>query len=80
MRLSIQARRPAGDRWQRSVYLDGTSRDVVIPFTQMTPVSNSTAYRFDPNDIDTLLFVVDTTHTAPGSSGRFELDQVRVEH
>jgi hypothetical protein len=80
MRVSVQARRPAGQRWQRSVYLDQTARDFVIPFGEMTPVESNFSARFVPSDIDTLLFVVDTTNTVPGTAGRFTLGDLRVEH
>lgn len=83
VRLSVQARRPAGaagERWQRSVYLDQTPRDIVIGFNDMTPVGHTSRQIFDPPQIDTLLFVVDTTNTAPGASGQFELNNLRVEH
>jgi hypothetical protein len=34
MRVSVQARQPqSGERWRRSIYLDGEIRDVVIPFS-----------------------------------------------
>jgi hypothetical protein len=33
-----------------------------------------------PSDIDSLLFVVDTTNTVPGTAGQFTLGDLRVEH
>ena len=80
MRVSVQARRPAGDRWQRSVYLDQSGRDVIIPFNEMMPVGASDLFKFNPADIDTVLFVVDTTNTAPGTSGSFTLSDLSVQH
>ena len=80
MRLSVQARRPAGERWQRSVYLDETARDFVVPFAEMTPVERSSPVHFNPVDIDTLLFVVDTTHAKPGTAGTLTLGDLRVQH
>lgn len=83
MRISVQARRPAGaagERWQRSVYLDQTPRDIYVRFNDMTPVGATSRPILDPPQIDTLLFVVDTTNTAPGAQGTFELSRVRVEH
>ncbi len=81
MRLSVQARRPTpGERWQRSIYLDQQERDIVIPFDEMTPSGTTSTFRFNPAQIDTLLFVVDTTNTAPGAVGQFELSNLRVEH
>ena len=78
MRVSVQARHPeTGDRWQRSIYLDAEPRGVVVRFADMTPVGPSGA--FDPALADTLLFVVDTTNTAPGTAGSFTLENLRVE-
>jgi hypothetical protein len=81
MRISVQARRPRpGDRWVRSVYLDEQPRDIIVPFSEMTPVDTGSARRFDPSQIDTLLFVADTANTRPDSEGRFILTGVTVEH
>jgi hypothetical protein len=81
MRVSVQVRRPStGDRWQRSVYLDQRALDIVIPFAEMTAVGQNGNAPFTPSDIDTILFVVDTTNTAPGSAGRFTVSDLRVEH
>jgi hypothetical protein len=81
MRVSVQVRRPStGDRWQRSVYLDQSARDIVVGFAEMTAVGTNITARFTPSEIDTILFVVDTTNTAPDSAGRFTVSDLRVEH
>ena len=78
MRVSVQARDPGtGDRWQRSIYLDGEPRDVIVRFADMRRVGSSGA--LDPGLADTLLFVVDTTNTLPGTTGSFTLENLRVE-
>ena len=78
MRVSVQARHPqSGARWQRSIYLDAEPRDVIVRFAEMTPVGSGGA--FDPALADTLLFVVDTTNTLPGTAGRVTLENLRVE-
>jgi hypothetical protein len=78
MRVSVQARHPqSGARWTRSIYLDTEPRDVIVRFAEMTPVGSSGA--FDPALADTLLFVVDTTNTSPGTQGRFTVENLRVE-
>ena len=78
MRISVQARHPkTGDRWQRSIYLDTDPRDVVVRFDDMTAIASTGA--FDPALADTLLLVVDTTNTAPGTAGSFTLENLRVE-
>jgi hypothetical protein len=79
MRLSVQARRPrSGERWQRSVYLDTTARELVVPFNEMTAVG-TTPSPFDPQMVDTLLFVVDLTNAHPGASGTVTIRDLRVE-
>ncbi len=79
MRISIQARRPlSGDRWQQSIYLDTTLRDILIPFAELAPIGTTTA-AFDPSLVDTVLFVTDTTNSLPGTSGRFSIHDLRVE-
>ena len=78
MRISVQARQPhSGHRWQRSIYLDTEPRDIIVRFAEMTPVGSSGT--FDPAVADTLLFVVDTTNTLPGTGGSFTLENLRVE-
>jgi hypothetical protein len=72
-------RRPSsGERWQRSIYLDRTRQEIWVPFRNMSPVGHTTL-KFDPKDIDTVLFVVDTTNSAPGTSGSFTLHDIRSE-
>jgi hypothetical protein len=78
IRVSVQARHPqSGNRWQRSIYLDAEPRDVIIRFDEMTPVGSSGT--FEPALADTLLFVVDTTNTVPGTAGTFILENLRIE-
>jgi hypothetical protein len=78
MRVSVQARQPqSGERWQRSIYLDGEIRDVVIPFSEMSSVGASGA--FDPARADALLFVVDLTNSSPGTAGHFTIHDLRIE-
>jgi hypothetical protein len=78
MRVSVQARHPqSGARWQRSIYLDAEPRDVFVRFAEMTAVNSGGT--FDPAVADTLLFVVDTTNTLPGTAGSFTLENLRVE-
>jgi hypothetical protein len=78
MRVSVQARHPkSGARWQRSIYLDAEPRDVIVRFAEMTAVGAQGA--FDPALADTLLFVVDTTNTLPGTQGSFTVENLRIE-
>jgi hypothetical protein len=78
MRVSVQARHPkSGERWQRSIYLDPEPRDVIVRFAEMTSVESTGT--FDPSLADTILFVVDTTNTLPGTAGMFTVSDLRVE-
>ena len=80
MRVSVQLRVPAvgeGLRWQRSVYLDASPREVVVPFAEMTALGNTPAGPPRVSDIRTLLFVVDRVNAVAGSTGRFVVRDVR---
>ena len=79
MRISVQARRPrSGERWQRSIYLDTSPREIIVPFEELRPVGTATA-AFDPSLVDTVLFVADTTNSLPGTTGTFSIGNLRVE-
>jgi hypothetical protein len=69
MRISVQLRNGAGDRWQRSVYLDPAARERIVAFHDMTPIGTAAPQAPGP-DVRSILFVVDTTNTKPGTSGR----------
>ncbi len=81
MRLEVQIRRPSGpdgQRWERSVYLDEQMRDVTVFLDDMRPIGATDTYSPDLSLIDTLLFVVDTTHTNPGTAGIVWVDGVTL--
>jgi len=81
MRVSVQVRLPKGrdgERWACSVYLDATPRDLVVPLADMRPAGATSTASPVPARIDSLLFVVDRVHAAPGATGRFSLSEVRV--
>jgi hypothetical protein len=81
MRLAVQLRVPGagpGERWQRSVYLDETSRMITIPFAELRPVPGTDG-QVPLDRIDSLLFVVDTVNTKPGGSGSVWLDAIKFE-
>jgi hypothetical protein len=83
MRISVQLRvenSPGrGDRWQRSVFLDGTARTYVVPFPEMTPVGEVEA-GLRASKVHSVMFVVELTNTKPGSAGAFWVSDVRLEH
>ncbi len=76
MRLSVQLRLPDGRRWQRSVYVDETPREITIPMSEMTSVTGGRR-RMHLERADALLFVVDTVNTSPGAAGETWFEAMR---
>jgi hypothetical protein len=83
MRVSVELRLPLstleGERWHRSVYLDETPRAITVFFDEMTPRGRTTQKRPDLSIAQTVLFVVDSLNTPPGSSGQIWIDDVAYE-
>jgi hypothetical protein len=82
MRLSVQLRvadGAAGERWQRSVYADATPRTVAVFFDDMTAVGTTASPRPPLDRVESVLFVVDTVNTKPGTSGQLWIDDVKYE-
>ncbi len=82
-RLSVQMRAEYKDsppeRWQRSIYVDTSDRVHTIAFGDMRPIAPTRSPRAPLADVHALLFIVDTTNTTPGSSGRIWMKNVRLE-
>ena len=81
MRLSVQVRRAQGsqgERWQRSVYLDTEPRVITVFFDDMTPIGPTETSKPDLARADTLLLVVDTIHTEPGTTGSIRLERLQL--
>jgi hypothetical protein len=78
IRLGVQLRMPGpgGDRWERSVYADATNRHYSIDFDDMTPIDVTRSARPAMDAVRDLMFVIDTTHAKPGSSGDLWLEDV----
>jgi len=69
LRISVQLR--AGQsRWARSVFVDTVNQPHVIPFDDFRGVDEAAPGRVPVSDVKTVLFVIDTTNTKPGTSGR----------
>jgi hypothetical protein len=83
MRVSIQVRAEVADappeRWQRSVYIDATANERSVRFDDMRPVGVTHTSRAVPKDIRAVMFIVDTTNSKPGASGRIWIKNVRLE-
>src|SRR5262249_29144165 len=80
MRVSVQLRLPAGkdgQRWRQSVYVDSMSRTLVLNLRDFLPVE-PTSQRPIVAHVKTVLFVVDTLNTSPGSSGTVFLSNVTL--
>lgn len=81
MRLSFQVRLPGspeGQRWGTSVYLDQQERRVVVRLEDLEPIGRTSSLRPVVARIRSLLFVMDTVNTAPGSSGDILLRNVSL--
>lgn len=82
MRISVQVRaevpgaRP--ERWEKSVYVDATEQPRVVRFDEMKPVGTTHTPRPPKAAVRAVMFVVDTTNSKPGASGRLWLGQVRL--
>jgi hypothetical protein len=83
MRISVQARAAvpgaAPERWQRSVYLDTQDREIDVAFDDMTPVGQTHAPHVPREALMNIMFIVDTTNTKPGASGRVWVRNPRLE-
>jgi len=82
LRLSVQVRIVDGStqlRWQRSVYLDPSPRDITVTFADMRVAGTAERRRFDPARIESLLLVVDTTNARPGDGGAVWIEGLRTE-
>jgi hypothetical protein len=80
MRLSVQVRAAQGaalERWQRSVYVDQTPRTIAVFFDDMHPVGTTSSQQPPLDRIESVLFVVDTVNTRPGTSGQIWIDDVK---
>jgi hypothetical protein len=83
MRVSIQVRAEVAnappERWQRSIYVDATANERCVRFDDMRPVGVTHTPRAIPDAIRAVMFIVDTTNSKPGASGRVWIKNVRLE-
>jgi hypothetical protein len=80
MRVSVQLRYPekGGARWAHSVFIDESTRQVVVPIGRLAPADRQAGPAPDPSGAASLLFVVDLTNALPGDAGSFEIGGVRL--
>jgi hypothetical protein len=69
----------ADERWQRSLYLDTTDREHTIYFDDLAPIGVTRTYRPPLAEVRSILLAIETTNTAPGTSGRVWLRDVRLQ-
>jgi hypothetical protein len=83
MRVSIQVRAEVPnappERWQRSIYVDPTDSEQSVAFDDMRPVGATHSSRPIPDNVRAIMFIVDTTNSKPGASGRMWIKNVRLE-
>ena len=80
MRISVQLRMSeSGARWQRSVAVSPSPREVSVAVRELTPIDAPPGTPLDLTAVDTILIVVDTVNTAPGSAGEVWISELRVE-
>jgi hypothetical protein len=74
MRISVQLRTLETGRelrrWQRSVFLDSFDREHTVYFKDLVPSAGTDPGEPALDQVSQILFVVDTTNTKPGTSGR----------
>jgi hypothetical protein len=79
MRVSVQVRLPGptgGQRWRRSMYVDGTDRLLVLPLASFEPADRQTSQKPIVSLVEELLVVVDTLNTLPGTHGTIWISAV----
>jgi hypothetical protein len=81
MRISVQLRTggEAGQRWQRSLYVDPMQQEHTIYFDDFVPIGSGLPAKPDPAAVRSLLFVVDANNTRPGASGRIWIRKAELQ-
>jgi len=77
MRISLQLRRPDGQRWRDSIYVDDTARDVVIPLDRLASVDGRIEAAV-ATEMNSLLLVADLVNAVPGASGKLTIERVSL--
>jgi hypothetical protein len=75
-RLWAQLRAPGsgdGERWGASFYLDDALTAVELRFADFRPLDPVSSERPPLDQVDSLLLVIDTVNTVPGTSGRIAI-------
>ena len=80
MRVSVQLRAGDKGRWRRSVYVDTFDQDRTLSFDDFTPVGDTQDLKPLASAVTSVLVVVDTTNTRPGTSGRLWIRAASLQH
>lgn len=78
MRVWVQLRAPVGntERWGRTFYADTASRMVDVPLAAFAAIGVTSSPRAPLDRVDSLLFVVDTLNTLPGTRGSLTISEI----
>jgi hypothetical protein len=83
MRISVQLRavnrNNKPERWQRSVYVDSSDRELVVIFDDMIPIGATETGKPPLDRVHSILFVADTVNTRRGSSGQLWIARAALE-
>lgn len=79
-RLSVQIRvRPKDDRWRHSVYVDETPRLISLRIQDFEPAERpTTSLRPNAVPLSSLLVVIDTVNSRPGTAGEVSISDLRL--
>ena len=67
---------PGAQRWGRTFYADGTTRLIDLPLKSFRPIGTTTSATPPLEQIDALLFVIDTMNSRPGASGSMTISEI----
>jgi hypothetical protein len=79
MRMWVQLRASTvgdGERWGRSLYLDQDYRTIEVGFDDLEPLGPMSTAAPPLDEVDVILFVVDTVNTVPGAGGAVQLAEL----
>jgi hypothetical protein len=83
MRISVQVRVEVSgaepERYQRSIYVDTDDRMQSVSFADMSPVGATQAGHVPQGGVRTIMFLVETPNTKPGTTGRVWIREPRLE-
>lgn len=84
MRMTLQLRVPdasrrALDRWERSFVAGAFDQDRTIFFDDLTPIGPTPTWRPALPNVRSVMFVIDTVNTKPGTAGRVSIKSISLQ-